>query len=106
MGAAKGQMVRAVSRLLNTPAPQKVTTSNVQALSAVLGSYEVLVQVDVDSYIQENTSALLTATPVTSATGHFIPAGAAWPLIVEPGNVIGAITSSGAAGSLFISTIG
>ena len=106
MGAAKGQMVRAVSRLLNTPAPQKITTSNVQALSAALGSHEVLVQVDVDSYIREDTSAILTATPVTSATGHFIPAGSSWPLIVTPGNVFGVITVSGAAGNLFISTIG
>jgi hypothetical protein len=100
---ARGLLVRENWRLLNTPAPQKITTSAVQAKSAALGSYEILLSVDVDTYIREDTDAALTATPVSSSNGHFVPAGSSWTLIVDPGNKIGAISANG---SLYISALG
>jgi len=100
---AKGMLVRENWRLLNSPAPQTVVTSAVQAVSAVLGAYEILLQVDVDTFIREDTDANLTATAVSATNGHFVPAGAAWTLIVDPGNKIGAISANG---NLYISALG
>lgn len=103
MSRVKGLLVRENWRLLNTPAPQKITTSAVQAISDPFGVHEILVRVDADTYIMEGTSAALTAVPVTDAIGHFMPADSVWPLIVEPGNCLGAIS---AGGNLYISSLG
>ena len=105
MGQIKGNMTREVRRLLNSPTPQIVVTSAVQAKSAALACYEILLKVDQDTYIREDTDAALTATPVSSANGHFVPQGSSWPLIVDPGNKIGAITVTAGAGNMYISAV-
>lgn len=101
----KGKMVREARKFLNSPAPQTIVTSGTQALSAVLGCWEIYIHVDQDTFIREDTSAVLTATPVTTATGHFIPSDTGRSLVVSPENKLAAITA-GTAGNLYISAIG
>jgi hypothetical protein len=104
MSTIRGQMVRETRRLLNTPTPQLVATSTTQALSAALGYAEIMLSVSTDSYIREDTDAALTATPVSSANGHFVPSGSVWALIVNPANKIGVIAVTG-TGAMHISAI-
>ena len=105
MGQVKGTLVRVNTRLINTPAPQIISTSTTQAMSGALGTHEVMILSDAASYIREDTDAALTATPVTSANGHYIPANTRIPMIVDPGNKIGIITLA-STGHLYISNLG
>jgi len=100
----KGQMVRPVAQFKNAPTPKTLAISGTAAATAALGANEILVQTTTSCFFLVGSSAERTATPVTVSIGHFIPAGVAWPMLVDPEHVFQAITS-GAAGSVYISAI-
>ena len=106
MGApsVKGQMIRPVSQFRDVPVPKTLTVSTTPAATTALGTNEILVQPTVDIFFLVGMSADRTATPVTTTSGHRMPAGVAWPMLVDPEHVFQAITASG-TGSVYISPI-
>ena len=101
---SRGAPVRQTHTFYNTPTPQTLVIGAAQVLSSAIEANEVLFQTDESCFFLVDTIANLTGTPVTVATGHFMPAGVAWPITIEPGYAVGVITS-GAAGNFYISAI-
>jgi len=99
MGAIRGQMIRAVAHLYNSPTPQTVAIGADSAQSTALNCNEVLIQATSACFILIDTDPTAEAT-----TSHYLPAGGSWTIQVDPSHKVAVIQST-AGGFLYISSV-